>query len=126
MSEWIPVWKKRPQDGEWVLVTRIDGTMAIARRYTAGIYSGWENTDRIVTRDGMEPLGSEKRVVSWMPLPDTRGEAVGGADGVMNDIERLIVETEDDDPKIIAYITADEVILADGYRVRCRPFRKEK
>lgn len=34
---------------------------------------------------------------------------------------RIIVETDEKDPVVIATITADETDVADGYRVRFRP-----
>ena len=34
---------------------------------------------------------------------------------------RIIVETDEKDPVVIATITADETDVADGYRVRERP-----
>ena len=34
---------------------------------------------------------------------------------------RIIVETDEKDPVVIATITADETDMADGYRVRLRP-----
>lgn len=41
-------------------------------------------------------------------------------EGVLTDI-RIIVETDEENPVIIAEITEDEIIPADGYRVRMRP-----
>ena len=34
---------------------------------------------------------------------------------------RIVVETDEKDPVVIATITADETDMADGYRVRLRP-----
>lgn len=42
-------------------------------------------------------------------------------DGMLKDITRLIVETDEENPVPIAIITADEIKTADEYRVRMRP-----
>lgn len=39
---------------------------------------------------------------------------------------RIIVETDEKDPVVIATITADETDVADGYRVRLRPVYERK
>lgn len=46
-------------------------------------------------------------------------EALG--DGILKDITRVIVETDEENPVPIAVITADDVETAKGYRVRMRP-----
>lgn len=42
-------------------------------------------------------------------------------DGVLQDVTRVIIETEEENPIAIATITADKVIVAEGYRVRFTP-----
>ena len=42
-------------------------------------------------------------------------------DGVLQDITRVVIETEEENPITIATITADKVIVAEGYRVRLTP-----
>lgn len=42
-------------------------------------------------------------------------------DGVLQDVTRVIIETEEENPIAIATITADKVIVAEGYRVRLTP-----
>lgn len=42
-------------------------------------------------------------------------------DGVLQDVTRVIIETEEENPIAIAAITADKVIVAEGYRVRLTP-----
>lgn len=42
-------------------------------------------------------------------------------EGVLKNTTALIVETDEDLPKIIATITADYISPAEGYRVRLRP-----
>ena len=42
-------------------------------------------------------------------------------DGILKDITRLIVETDEENPIPIAIITAAEIESAGGYRVRLRP-----
>lgn len=42
-------------------------------------------------------------------------------DGVLQDVTRVIIETEEESPITIATITADKVIVAEGYRVRLTP-----
>lgn len=42
-------------------------------------------------------------------------------DGVLQDVTRVIIETEEENPITIATITADKVIVAEGYRVRLTP-----
>lgn len=46
-------------------------------------------------------------------------EALG--DGILKDIARVIVETDEENPVTIAVITADNIEPANGYRVRMRP-----
>lgn len=46
-------------------------------------------------------------------------EALG--DGILKDITRVIVETDEENPVSIAVITADDIKPANGYRVRMRP-----
>ena len=46
-------------------------------------------------------------------LPETPKEIRGWT--------RIIVETDEENPKSIATITEDEIDMADGYRVRQRP-----
>ena len=41
-------------------------------------------------------------------------------DGILKDITRLIVETDEENPIPIAIITADDIESAGGYRVRCQ------
>ena len=40
---------------------------------------------------------------------------------MQNDYDRIIIETDEENPVIIATITDDDIELADGYRVRLRP-----
>lgn len=47
--------------------------------------------------------------------PQTLGE------GVLKDITRVIVETDEENPVPIAVITADNIKPSNGYRVRMRP-----
>lgn len=47
--------------------------------------------------------------------PKTLGE------GILKDITRVIVETDEENPVPIAVITADNIESANGYRVRMRP-----
>ena len=42
-------------------------------------------------------------------------------DGVLQDVTRVIIETEEENPIAIATITADKVIVAEGYRARLTP-----
>lgn len=42
-------------------------------------------------------------------------------DGVLQDVTRVVIETEEENPITIATITADKVIVAEGYRVRLTP-----
>lgn len=42
-------------------------------------------------------------------------------DGSLSEITRIIVETDAENPVTIAEITAEEINLSDGYRVRLRP-----
>lgn len=47
------------------------------------------------------------------------------SDGVLKDITRIIVETNEENPATIAVITADNASTANGYRVRLKPrYRK--
>ena len=39
----------------------------------------------------------------------------------LSDITKIVVETDEEDPKIIAVITADDVDSAEGFRVRLTP-----
>ena len=41
--------------------------------------------------------------------------------GITEGFDRIIVETDEENPVTIAEITEDEIIPADGYRVRMRP-----
>lgn len=41
--------------------------------------------------------------------------------GVLKGITRLIVETDEKKPQVVATITADGIELALGYRVRMKP-----
>lgn len=43
------------------------------------------------------------------------------SDGVLKDITRIIVETNEENPATIAVITADNASTANGYRVRLKP-----
>lgn len=45
--------------------------------------------------------------------------------GILKDITRVIVETDEENPIPIAIITADEIKTADRYRVRMRPKYKD-
>lgn len=40
---------------------------------------------------------------------------------ILPDYQRIVVESDTEDPETIATITADEVIVADGFRVRLKP-----
>ena len=42
-------------------------------------------------------------------------------EGILKDIIRVIVETDEENPVPIAVITADNIESANGYRVRMRP-----
>ena len=42
-------------------------------------------------------------------------------DGVLQDVNHVIVETEEENPVAIATITSDKIIVAEGYRVRLTP-----
>lgn len=42
-------------------------------------------------------------------------------DGILKDITRIIIETDEKNPVPIAVITYDKIDTADGYRVRMRP-----
>ena len=37
------------------------------------------------------------------------------------DVERIIIETDEENPIAICEITNDEFIVSDGYRVRIKP-----
>ena len=39
----------------------------------------------------------------------------------MKDISRIIVQTDEEDPKVIAIITNDDFEVADGYVIREKP-----
>lgn len=39
----------------------------------------------------------------------------------LSDITKIVVETEEKDPKTIAVITAEDVDVAEGFRVRLTP-----
>ena len=41
--------------------------------------------------------------------------------GILEGIDRIIVETDEKNPVTIAEITENEIAPADGYRVRLRP-----
>lgn len=41
--------------------------------------------------------------------------------GILKDITRVIVETDEENPVPIAVITADNIKPSNGYRVRMRP-----
>ena len=47
-------------------------------------------------------------------------------EGIMKGITRVIIETEGENPKTIAVITADNIEPAKGYRVRMRPSYDDK
>ncbi len=47
-------------------------------------------------------------------------------DGILKDITRVIVETDEENPVPIAVITADNIEPANGYRVRMRPKYQNK
>lgn len=40
---------------------------------------------------------------------------------MQNEYNRIIIETDEENPVIIATITDDDIELADGYRARLRP-----
>lgn len=42
-------------------------------------------------------------------------------EGILKDITRVIVETDEENPVSIAVITDDNIQSANGYRVRMRP-----
>lgn len=50
-----------------------------------------------------------------------KNETKNLGDGILKDITRLIVETDEENPIPIAIITADDIKSAGGYRVRLRP-----
>lgn len=39
----------------------------------------------------------------------------------MSEIQRVIVETDEKNPKVIAEITANNFDMADGFRIRIQP-----
>lgn len=39
----------------------------------------------------------------------------------LSDITKIVVETEEKEPKIIAVITAEDIDVAEGFRVRLTP-----
>ena len=39
----------------------------------------------------------------------------------LSDITKIVVETDEQDPKIIAVITAEDIDSAEGFRVRITP-----
>ena len=39
----------------------------------------------------------------------------------LKDYTKIVVETDEDDPKVIAEITPSDITPADGYRVRLTP-----
>lgn len=39
----------------------------------------------------------------------------------LSDIRKIVVETEEKEPKIIAVITAEDIDVAEGFRVRLTP-----
>lgn len=41
--------------------------------------------------------------------------------GITNGFDRIIIETDEENPVAIAEITSKEINVADGYRVRMRP-----
>lgn len=41
--------------------------------------------------------------------------------GITDGFTRIIIETDEENPTAIAEITANEVNVADGYRVRMKP-----
>ena len=52
------------------------------------------------------------------------GKGVKSKDETLPEIRgwtRIIVETDEKDPVVIATITEDDIDMADGYRVRLRP-----
>lgn len=59
------------------------------------------------------------------PRSEAHGKTVGGTSGVLEGFDRIIVETDGNHPKMVACITAEEILPADGYRVRCRPARTD-
>lgn len=50
-----------------------------------------------------------------------KNETKNLGDGILKDITRLIVDTDEENPIPIAIITADDIESAGGYRVRLRP-----
>lgn len=40
---------------------------------------------------------------------------------LLDSLDRIIVETDEENPVAIAIITQDDVSIADGYRVRMKP-----
>lgn len=47
-------------------------------------------------------------------------------EGILKDITRLIVETDEENPVPIVVITANDIEQADGYLVRLRPKYKNE
>lgn len=45
----------------------------------------------------------------------------GGAEVNFKDIDEIVIETEDETPVLVATITEDEMIAAEGYRIRLKP-----
>jgi len=68
------------------------------------------------------PLSYDKRP-DWCPLVDVK-EMENEQNKSIKQISgytRIIVESDEENPEKIAEITADNVDVADGYRVRLRP-----
>lgn len=51
----------------------------------------------------------------------TAGRIACVGDGVLNKVVRIVVETDEENPVTIATITAKDIDVAGGYRVRLKP-----
>ena len=56
----------------------------------------------------------------WLVSNDEYFESLGGDMDTL-DAERIIIETDEENPIAICEITNDEFIVSDGYRVRIKP-----
>lgn len=46
---------------------------------------------------------------------------VNVGDGILSKITKVVIETDEENPRVIAELTADDVYMAEGYRVRMTP-----
>lgn len=57
---------------------------------------------------------------------DSEFKELVGNNKPMSDWQRVTIETDEDNPKIVAQVIANDFELADGYRVRLTPVYDEK